>query len=221
MIAPSPWPREEKLAGLRAGAWDVCSLPLDGEELFLKVDAWVRAKLAADLIRDQGLLDTDTGLYNAQGLLRRVVELGAVAQRHRRSLACLVLSPRPATPTEPGRSSTAEVTATKLAEALRVTGRASDTIGRLSESEFVILAPDTDAAGVLEMAERLQVAMKSLSGSSEQPWQVQFGCYGVPNFRDASIAPTEMLVRAAEALRGVNSESQLIRFFDQPFEVSN
>jgi ribosomal-protein-alanine N-acetyltransferase len=33
MIAPSTWPRDEKLAALRAGAWEVCSLPFDGEEV--------------------------------------------------------------------------------------------------------------------------------------------------------------------------------------------
>jgi PleD family two-component response regulator len=217
MIAPSTWPRDEKLAALRAGAWEVCSLPFDGEEVFLKFDTYVRAKLASDVTREQGLLDMETGLYNAQGLLRRISELGAVAERHRRSLACLILSPGPAAASA---GVTAEwspaAAASTLAEALRATGRASDTIGRLNETEFVILAPDTDAAGAIGMAERLQGAVRSLTGNSDQAWQVRFGGYGVPNFRDASIAPSEMLVRAAEALRSADASSQLIRMFDSP-----
>jgi PleD family two-component response regulator len=217
MIAPSTWPRDEKLAALRAGAWEACSLPFDGEEVFLKFDTYVRAKLASDVTREQGLLDMETGLYNAQGLLRRISELGAVAERHRRSLACLIMSPGPAAATAgvvADWSPTAA--ASTLAEALRATGRASDTIGRLNDTEFVILAPDTDAAGAIGMAERLQGAVRSLTGNSDQAWQVRFGCYGVPNFRDASIAPSEMLVRAAEALRSADANSQLIRMFDSP-----
>jgi hypothetical protein len=41
---------------------------------------------------------------------------------------------------------------------------------------------------------------------------LRFGCYAVPNFGEASIAPTEMLVRAAEALRGAGPDTQ-VRFF--------
>lgn len=216
MIAPSPWPREEKLAALRSGAWDACSLPMDGEELFLRVDTWVRVKLAGDISREQGLLDPDTGLYNAQGLLRRMAEIGAGALRHRRSLACVVVSP---TPEPKGGSPGAApatwtaATARTLASTLRATGRASDSIGRLSPTEFVIVAPDTDTEGVLGLAERLRTAIESLPLDVDEPLQPRFGCYAVSDFRDESIAPTEMLIRAAEALRNAEAQGQRIRFF--------
>jgi PleD family two-component response regulator len=226
LLAPSPWPRDEKLAALRAGAWDACSLPMDGEELLLRLDGWVRAKLAGDQTRDQGLLDVDTGLYNAQGLLRRISEIGAVAVRHKRPLACVVLSPE-ADPELAGRSAAVAQTAgwspnsvRALAAALTAAGRASDTIGRLSATEFVIVAPDTDAEGVIGLAERIRSAMETAEQAPDRPMNLRIGCYAVPNFRDASIAPTEMLIRAAEALRG-EGDSQSIRFFNRTLESAN
>jgi PleD family two-component response regulator len=232
LISPGAWPREEQLEALRAGAWDVCSLPMDSEALFLKVDAWVRAKLAGDVTREQGLLDPDTGLYNAQGLLRRIAELGAMAGRHRRPLACLVLSADApeadivagtATPLPAGSESAAEDRpasgrsaaaaggwtldqANRLAASLQRAGRSSDIIGRLNATQFVIVAPDTDTDGVVGLAERLRARMAELAESGGEPWQLRFGCYAVSNFRDASIAPTEMLVRATEALRHADAE---------------
>jgi PleD family two-component response regulator len=220
LISSSPWQREDKLDVLREGAWDVCSLPMDSEEIFLKVDAWVRAKLAADVSRDQSLLDPDTGFYNAQGLLRRVAELGAGAVRHRRPLACIVLSAEPAMaagslrgPADQGTSDLTPANVKSFAASLRAAGRASDAIGRLSASEFVILAPDTDNEGVLGLASRLREAMESPAPSPHASWKVRFGCYAVPNLSDASIAPTEMLIRAAEALRTADARQEPMRFF--------
>jgi two-component system, cell cycle response regulator len=224
MIAPSPWPREEKLEALQAGAWDVCALPMDSEELFLRVDTWVRAKLASDTAREQGLLDPDTGLYNAQGLLRRMGEIGACALRHRRSLACVVVSPvgeTRAALSEGGvpASWTAE-TVKSVASILRAAGRASDSIGRLNPTEFVIVAPETDSEGALGLAERLRIAIESLPSDTDAPLQPRFGCYAVTDFRDESIAPTEMLIRAAEALRNAETQGQPIRFFSRPTEAN-
>jgi diguanylate cyclase (GGDEF)-like protein len=216
MLSTSPWTRDEKLAGLRAGAWETCSLPMDSEELFLRVDVWVRAKLAGDMTREQGLLDPETGLYNAQGLLRRIAELGAGAVRHRRPLACLVLAAdaEPSFPATRHSQTWTSAAAATLASTLREAGRASDTIGRLSATEFVVVAPDTDTAGVIGLAERLRSAMESIVSEDDPDWRIRFGCYAVPNFRDASIAPTELLIRAAEALREADNGEDQIHFFD-------
>ena len=209
LISNSPWPREERLEALRGGAWDCVTLPMDGEELYLRVDAWVRAKLAADQVREQGLLDVLTGMYNAQGLLRRVSEVAANASRRRAPLGCVVIASE-----QNGATSSAAASAftTSLAARLRAAGRASDTIGRLSETEFVILAPDTDDEGVELLARRLKRVIES-PGDDAPPLQVRFGCYAVPDFRDASIAPSEMLIRAAAALRADDPDQDAIRFF--------
>jgi PleD family two-component response regulator len=218
LLAASPWSREDKLEALRAGAWDTCSLPIDGEELYLRIDVWVRAKLAADHAREQGLLDAATGFYNRQGLLRRMTEVSAGAGRHGRPLACVVVSPSGgAQVTGVVRTADEETWSTNMANALAVrlqqSGRASDTIGRISKEEFVIVAPDTDARGALGLAERLMEQLEVRRTDTEPMLNVRFGCYAVPDFREASIAPGEMLLRAAEALRTAQEEGQQIRFF--------
>lgn len=225
MLGASPWTREDKLEALRAGAWDTCSLPIDGEEFFLRVDVWVRAKLAADHAREQGLLDAATGFYNRHGLLRRMSEVSSAAVRHGRALACVVISPSaaattvgaPATGGFSGGASAVDALAARLQRA----GRASDTIGRISRDEFVIVAPDTDVQGARGLAERLMPLLEIRAGQPDPPLNVRFGCYAVPDFRDASIAPGEMLVRATEALRHAQEEGQTIRFFSPLLEERN
>lgn len=234
LISSSPWQRESKLEALREGAWEACSLPMDGEEMFLKVDAWVRAKLAGDDTRDQGLLDPVTGLYNTQGLLRRIGELAAGAVRHSRPLACVVLSAEPGGMPQPaaenmrpaavrasdGRTWSA-ASARSFAATLLSAGRASDAIGRLSATEFVIVAPDTDNDGVRGLAQRLLKAVDALAPAPGPQWHIRFGCYAVPDMRDASIAPTEVLIRAAEALRGGLGRQERVRLFSPAPEALN
>jgi len=221
MLSTSPWNRDEKLASLRAGAWEVCSLPLDSEELFVRVDTWVRSKLAGDVAREQGLLDPETGLYNAQGLLRRIAELGSGAVRHHRPLACLVVAVDPsAAATGSLSQSLTATTATAIAAALRESGRASDTIGRLSATEFVVVGPDTDSDGVLGLAARLHGRVQRvLEGSGGG--RVRVGCYAVPDLHEASIAPTELLIRAAEASRVAGTDDEPIHFFEPAFSPTN
>jgi PleD family two-component response regulator len=205
VVGSSSWSREEKLDTLRAGAWDVCSLPMDGEELFLKVDRWVRAKLAADQDRDQGLLDPDTGLYNTQGLLRRIAELGAGAMRYGRPMGCVIVSSEPPTAAPPrsvqARTSTAAVART-VATTLQSAGRASDAVGRMSATEFVIVAPDTDPTGIEGLVQRLRRALEA--APVEQTFR--FGYYAVSTFGTTPVPPAEMLGRAADVLRRATAD---------------
>lgn len=206
LLASGALQSEERVAALRAGAWEICSLPVNGEELLLKLETWVRAKLTSDSTREEGLLDPDTGLYNARGLLRRLAELGAGATRHSRPLACVVLSPDLAGEHSgsAGPSTSTAAAVQTLAARLRSAGRASDTIGRLSSTEFVVVAPDTDSEGAEGLTMRLRRAFEESGRASADPgtsWRVRFGSYAVDDFREASIAPTDLLIRAAEALR--------------------
>src|SRR3989442_15147096 len=68
LAAGEPCTRERRLAALAAGAWDCIAPPHDADEILLKVQAYVRAKLDADRARAEGLLDPLSGLYNRQGL---------------------------------------------------------------------------------------------------------------------------------------------------------
>src|SRR3989475_96838 len=89
--------REIYLRWLRAGAWDCLALPLDVEQLLLRLGNYLRAKREADRVEEALLLDPATGLYNARGLKRRARELVAEAVRLHAALACVVfgLDPQP------------------------------------------------------------------------------------------------------------------------------
>lgn len=219
-----PSTHEQRLEGLRAGAWDFWGLPLDAEEVLLRLDSYVKAKFEADLGREEGLLDQLTGLYNIRGMLRRARELGSEASRYQRALACIVFSPElPAEPLAAVDEKTTSSAVDRIVRVFKDTARVSDAVGRLGNTEFVVLAPDTGPVGALRLAERLSNAAASgEAGETETAeaanrLRLRAGYYAVPNFHEASIEPVEMLVRATMALRNSQADPAegRIRSFDR------
>jgi diguanylate cyclase (GGDEF)-like protein len=213
--------QEQRLATLRAGAWDCVPGPPDPEELLLKADLYVRSKLDADRAESVGLIDLVTGLYNRQGLARRARELGAHAFRTHDALACVALSVDfEAVPGEHFSSEELRPTIIRCARALQAGGRPSDPIGRMAGTEFAVLAPATDAAGAQKLAERMT---RTLQGATEQADAqvrvpgVTAGYEAVSNLAYTPIGPVELLARATGALRQARSErSGTIRRFTEP-----
>jgi len=200
--------REQRIEALRAGAWECVGPATDEVELTLKLHAYMRAKLDVDRSRAQGLLDPATGLYNRQGMARRVQELGSYAFREHGSLACVVL----ALDLEPYALIAGDVAAAAIlrsVQALQSTGRLSDVLGRLGPTEFAVIAPSTDPAGALRMAERLVQAIResTTAGGDRSPvQQVRVGYEAVSNVGYAPIQPVDLLVRASAALRRGTAE---------------
>jgi len=202
---PDPPARDERLAALRAGAWDCIAPPHEADEILLKVDAFVHAKLDADRARAEGLLDPVTGLYNRQGLARRARELGSQAFREHSALACVVLALDFALTDLPDAPAVAHGV-----QALKTAARVSDVIGRLSPAEFAVLAPGTDASGARRLAERLAVSLQAAvqaaagagpAGGATPALRVRCGYEAVANVGYAPTDPVELLVRASAALR--------------------
>jgi diguanylate cyclase (GGDEF)-like protein len=200
--------REQRIEALRAGAWDCIGPVTDGVELTLRLHAHMRAKLDADRSRAQGLLDSATGLYNRQGMARRVQELGSYAFREHGSLACVVL----ALDLEPGAITAGDTAADailKSVQALKATGRLSDVLGRLGPTEFAVIAPSTGPPGALRLAERMVRAIREATsaGGDEVPVrQVRVGYEAVSNVGYAPIQPVDLLIRASAALRRGTAE---------------
>jgi PleD family two-component response regulator len=88
-----PSGRTQRLEAYRAGAWEFLGQPLDGEALLLKLSTFLQSKQQVDVLREENLLDSGTGLYNMRGLARRAREIGADAVRRREALACVVFAP--------------------------------------------------------------------------------------------------------------------------------
>ena len=204
--------RQQRLAALRAGAWEFLGHPIDAEELVLKLDAYVKAKFDADRAREESLLDHLTGLYNVRGLARRAREIGSDAFRHHEALACVVFAPD-VNPDD----RVVEEAVRRLAQVLKRAGRVSDAIGRLGQTEFAIIAPATDAVGAVKLAERLSREIESAAAAEAVPEaKTRAGYYAVTDFREAAIEPVDMLVRATTALRMSKAEGveERIRAFE-------
>jgi PleD family two-component response regulator len=196
VMAQSPVGRELRLEALRAGASECLGFPIDGEELGLRLMAYVRAKFDADEAREQGLVDLPTGLYNIGGLTRRARELGSQAYRHGSALSCVILSPEP----EAG-GDLADAVA-RLAQALRRDGRVSDAIGRVGKNDIAIFAPETPAEGAEKLTERLRSAVQRSTNETGSPApRFRSGYFAVQNFREGPVEPQEMLLRASAAMR--------------------
>jgi len=204
--------RQQQVGALRAGAWEFIRLPMDAEQLLLRLESYLRAKFDADRAREDSLLDQSTGLYSMRGLLRRARELASEASRYGRPLACIVVSPDMERADEAQADDESLGIVEHLAAVFRATNRLSDAVGRLGPNEFVLLAPETDREGAKRLAERVRAAIEEVnhqrSGKDEtQPIRVRIGCYAVEDFRDASIEPVELLTRATLALRHSQAES--------------
>ncbi|NIM52044.1 MAG: response regulator [Gemmatimonadales bacterium] len=192
-----PPTRGQRLAALKAGAWDLIGFPIDAMELVRKLHNYVRAKSAADRMRRESLVDLATGLYSAHGLRRRAAELCALARRHRSPLACIVVAPVRCEDDCEGMAAAVRT----LAVALKDAGRRSDAIGRLGEVEFAILAPDTDADGATQLAERLRQAVITRQALARTSFKIRGGYEVVSKIREAPSEAEQLVLRASQAMR--------------------
>jgi PleD family two-component response regulator len=213
LISDRPLAREARTIALKAGAYDCLTAPLDAEELSLKLRVFVGLKRGAERAREVGLVDTQTGLYNPVGVMRRAGELTLTSQRYGRPLACAVFSmmvqPQLA-PIDDQGEDTEVATRTFIGElekalvrTLRSRRRSSDIIGKINGGEIVVLAPETDSEGVINMAARLMAATEQeLSRFPAVPHLVHAGCYAVKAPADGVESDaTEVILRATQALR--------------------
>ncbi|MCC7001354.1 MAG: response regulator [Gemmatimonadaceae bacterium] len=207
MTSPGHASRAKRLEALRAGAWDFIGSALDGEELPLRLHAFLSAKMEVDRARDESLLDELTGLYNLRGLARRARELGSQAFRQREPFACVVLTPMlndaegVSLPSE-----TANAVLESLAQVLRETGRTSDAIGMLGPGEFAVVAQGTDSEGAERLAQRLAYA--AANTVNHPTIRMAAGYDAVSNYHDAPIEPSDMLMRASMAMRLSRTEAR-------------
>lgn len=202
-----PTTRQQRLEAMRAGAAEFIGQPLDGEEFTLRLQSYVRAKFDADRARDESMVDPETGLYNMRGLAKRARELGAQAFRQKTALGCVVFSPDMSEGAAPSAEEAILQAMQVLARALKSTGRVSDAIGRLGPTEFAVVAPETDAEGLLRLANRLSQSLaQQENGSGHTPVRLRAGYDAVPDVHATPLDPVDLLVHATSALRTSRSE---------------
>lgn len=198
LVSTAPISQSERLEALESGAWDILRPPLDSQELTLRFGTWTRAKRDADEARERGLVDPLTGLYNFNGLLRRIDELVSDASRNERYISLVMLGPPTSEEAEMDEV-VPDDRARTLGRALMSTARLSDAIGRVGEGEFVVIAPGTDPNGANRLAERMLEA----AGGSEV--SLRAGVYSTRRTQKEPVASLDLLSRATAALRQAQS----------------
>ena len=155
---------------------------------------------------ERGLLDPETGLYNARGMALRAQEMLADAYRHRRPLACVVVAATPAPGDAPGEP-LSDANAAVFGRLLRAVGRGSDVIGRMRETEFAVLAPSTGWDGAARLGERVhETLVRELerTGGSGRV-EVYCGRYAVDGMGGTPrVHPLELLVHAEDDLHAAS-----------------
>jgi diguanylate cyclase (GGDEF)-like protein len=216
-----PSGRTQRLEAYRCGAWEFLGQPLDGEALLLKLGTFLESKRQVDILREENLLDSGTGLYNMRGLARRAREIGADATRRHEALACVVFSPETEFDNdEEANSDELARLSDQVGAVFREAGRVSDAIGRLGTAEFAVIAPATGAQGALSLVNRLGAAVEATRipvRGGERSVRVKAGYCAVPDFADAAVDATELLLRATTALRDLKrgGDEDRIRAFEQ------
>jgi PleD family two-component response regulator len=189
----------EHHAALRAGIWEYLAHPFRAEELGGRLDSYLQWKREAARARAQDGLADATGLYTLRGLALRARELTLQAFHHAASLACVAFAPV----THDGDNASA---VELVAGVLRAMGRRSDAIGRVGPGEFAVVAPGTDRAGAVLLAERVASAVRAAARDGGLP-ALRAGYDAVTNARYTPIEPQNLLGRATSALRVAKTEA--------------
>jgi diguanylate cyclase (GGDEF)-like protein len=215
-----PSGRTQRLEAYRAGAWEFLGQPLDGEALLLKLGTFLQSKHQVDVLREENLLDSGTGLYNMRGLARRAREIGSDAIRRRDALACVVFGPDADEAGEEPTEDELQRLSDQIGVVFKQSGRASDAIGRLGPTEFAVIAPATGPEGALRLVNRLGGAVESTRipvRGGERSLRVRAGYCAVPDFAESSVDAVELLLRATTALRDLRraGDSDRVRSFEQ------
>lgn len=196
--------RTERLDAYAAGAWELCAEPLDVEVLLLKLDAFVQAKLAADRIREETLVDDETGLYNARGLARRAREIGGEAVRRSDALACVAFSTVPEPMSAIGTPTGDREIAETVSRVCQLSARLSDAVGRIGPNEYAIIAPGAGEDGAERIVSRLRASLESTPfriQEREQRLKIATSVAAVTNLAESAVDAMELLYRATTSLR--------------------
>jgi diguanylate cyclase (GGDEF)-like protein len=151
-----------RVAGLDAGAVDYIVKPFANEELVARVRAALRTKAVHDGLVETAARDGLTGVFNRRELDARAEQTVALAVRHGRPVACLLLDIDHFKQVNDVYGHAAGDTvlresARRICDASRI----SDIVGRYGGEEFVVLLPETNGEGAVAAADKLRAELAS------------------------------------------------------------
>jgi diguanylate cyclase (GGDEF)-like protein len=151
---------ERRVRGLDLGAVDYVSKPFDANELVARVRAALRTKALRDALLRDATTDGLTGLANRRQLEARADEAIALARRHGRPLACLMIDVdwfKRVNDTYGHEAG--DMTLREVGRRIASVSRTSDVAARYGGEEFAVLMPETTLEGAVAYAERVRLAV--------------------------------------------------------------
>ena len=160
LVSDEPTP-EQRVAAIRAGAWDFVLLADTRDTIGIKLDTCVLAKRNIDEVIAEKDIPSEARVLSNTGLAREARRLGALMSRVHGAIACVVFEWVDGRPDPVAGSLIAK------------TARTSDIVGVLLPRRYGIFAPGTDADGVIRLAtrvgEKVRMYLKELAASRGQP----------------------------------------------------
>lgn len=176
------------------------------EELRREIDK--RSKLE-EILRHQASTDPLTGLYNRRFYEQLFEREFKQAKRYGSSLALCVLDlDRFKDVNDSYGHVSGDVALCRVADACRDELRESDIIGRLGGEEFVLILPQTDAAGAAVVADRLREHIAAMEVETETARFRVTVSLGVTELQSTDTGITDLIRRADEALYLSKSEGR-------------
>lgn len=191
---------ENKVKGLDLGAVDFVTKPFDAFELRARVNAALRTKRMQDLLIKHANVDPLTGLANRRGLLERLEQEWARAQRRGGVLSFIMgdIDHFKEVNDTHGHG-VGDRMLFEVAGAIARQCRATDLPSRYGGEEFAILVPDEAASGAAQLAERCRMAVDAVRVSVGLETVRATASFGAADAA-GSDSPEAMIQRSDEAL---------------------
>jgi len=161
------------------------------------------AELSAANAQLQKLAVTDslTGVPNRRALFRLLEREMGRERRHGRELAVIMFDiDRFKAVNDHHGHAAGDAVLRHVAHVAAQAIRSIDTVGRYGGEEFVVVAPETDRAAALQLAERMREALRSSTVTVDHDQVRVTASFGVAMLRADDKEPEQLLRRADEAL---------------------
>jgi diguanylate cyclase (GGDEF)-like protein len=206
VILSGPSETAQRVEALQAGADECLARPVDGAELLARARALLRLKSTHDRVRGvqrdlerMVVSDSLTGLFNRRALIDRLNGEFARVGRYRTPMALAMIDLDGFKPINDtfGHLFGDQVLRAVGGAILRSV-RTLDIPARYGGDEFVLVLPQTDAAGALRVCERILVNITALEFSPAGEPVKLTASLGIGFYPSEEVATPEDLLRAAD-----------------------
>jgi two-component system cell cycle response regulator len=199
--------KEDILAGLKAGADDYLTKPVDTQEM--KARLFVGERIlslqdeliaARDALKFQATHDALTGVLN-HGAIMTAVTRELIRARRERATVGLIIGDIDHFKDVNDKYGHLTGDAILRGVVLRMSGllRAYDSLGRYGGEEFVVLAPSSDATGVTQFAERIRAGIEATRFETDAGALRVTMSLGVALSNPAELPDGQALLQSADA----------------------